>query len=134
MQLHIQDCFSPKATIYLYVNWHRDLARRNINFWLCRATNIYKYLSLCKLTLGECSAFAIISHFTGMRCPDLHVPYNGALSCDKLAFGVYCVPHCERGLQRLLPDHIRYPPRDYVCSTQGKWLPHDIIGDCSSKS
>lgn len=72
-------------------------------------------------------------YFVGIRCPQLHTPANGALVCDKLAFGIYCVPQCQRGLERLLPDHIRYTPNDYFCSTKGKWLPHDEVGDCASK-
>ena len=67
----------------------------------------------------------------GIRCPELHRPANGAMVCDKLAFGVYCVPQCERGLSRLLPDNIIRIPADYFCSVKGKWLPHDTVGDCS---
>ena len=51
--------------------------------------------------------------------------------CDKLAFGVYSVPQCERGLTRLLPDDIIRVPSDYACSLKGKWIPHDVVGDCS---
>ena len=67
----------------------------------------------------------------GIRCPELHRPANGAMVCDKLAFGVYCVPQCERGLTHLLPDDIIRVPRDHACSLKGKWIPHDVVGDCS---
>ena len=67
----------------------------------------------------------------GIRCPQLHGSANGTVRCDKLAFGVYCVPQCEKGLTRLLPDDIIRVPRDYACSLKGKWIPHDVVGDCS---
>ena len=67
-----------------------------------------------------------------IRCPELHRPVNGVMVCDKLVFGVYCVPQCERGLTRLLPDDIIRVPRDYACSLEGKWIPHDVVGDFSS--
>ena len=68
-----------------------------------------------------------------IRCPELHSPANVAIVRDKLAFGVYCVPQCERGLTQLLPDDIIRVPRDYACSLKGNWIPHDVVGDCSGK-
>ena len=83
---------------------------------------------------GSC---VIVSfHLTvGIRCPELHRPANGALVCDKLAFGIYCVPQCLKGLERILPNSVtrHRQPKDYFCSLKGKWLPHDHVGDCSSK-
>ncbi|XP_067944230.1 sushi, von Willebrand factor type A, EGF and pentraxin domain-containing protein 1-like isoform X2 [Watersipora subatra] len=67
----------------------------------------------------------------GIRCPQLHRPANGALLCDKLSFGVYCSPQCQHGLDRLMPVDIVRKPNEYFCTLQGKWLPHDKVGDCA---
>ena len=71
--------------------------------------------------------------FSGIKCPELHVPVNGALVCDKLSFGVFCVPSCQQGLTRLLPADILQTPFEYACASNGKWTPHPTVGDCASE-
>ncbi|KAF6034295.1 SVEP1 [Bugula neritina] len=138
-QVTVQDVEPLK--LYNYVDWKEPEFSDNSGLELkiyptgspgeYRVGRTWSFKYTATDTAGNTAQCEFSFKLTGIRCPQLHTPANGALVCDKLAFGIYCVPQCQRGLERLLPDHIRYTPNDYFCSTKGKWLPHDEVGDCA---
>ncbi|XP_041479221.1 sushi, von Willebrand factor type A, EGF and pentraxin domain-containing protein 1-like [Lytechinus variegatus] len=64
------------------------------------------------------------------RCPHLYPPENGALACDRFAYGQFCSMLCEKGY-----DIPRKAPRTemFICSTSGDWSPRSDVPGCSER-
>ena len=67
------------------------------------------------------------------NCAPLHVPANGYMTCDSLAFGYFCSPFCDEDHVRQADDVNHKLAYDYFCN-KGKWMPDSVVGDCRSKT
>ena len=67
------------------------------------------------------------------NCAQLHVPANGYMTCDSMAFGYFCSPFCDEDHVRQADDVNHKLAYDYFCN-KGKWMPDNVVGDCRSKT
>ncbi|XP_013400095.1 multiple epidermal growth factor-like domains protein 6 isoform X2 [Lingula anatina] len=65
------------------------------------------------------------------KCPDLHTPINGAVSCDTSGFGKFCTLQCQNPYDFDLPAFMRSVPYYYVCGSSGTWSPTIQVPDCT---
>ena len=67
------------------------------------------------------------------NCAQLHVPANGYMTCDSMAFGYFCSPFCDEDHVRQADDVNHRLAHAYFCN-KGKWMPDNVVGDCRSKT
>ncbi|XP_022105727.1 sushi, von Willebrand factor type A, EGF and pentraxin domain-containing protein 1-like [Acanthaster planci] len=65
------------------------------------------------------------------ECPRLDAPDNGALACDKWAYGRFCNIFCNDNFDIPRLSSSQRPPNQYVCGLSGVWTPHNFVPDCS---
>ncbi|XP_013402495.1 hyalin [Lingula anatina] len=91
----------------------------------------YKVVYEARDEAGNRASCSFTLHVRPPKCPDLHTPINGAVSCDTFGFGMFCTLQCQNPYDFDLPAGMTSVPNYYACGGGGRWFPSTQVPDCT---